>query len=252
MRSRAFVFSAALFCTVLCISGCQSPKQESDASVTENPASETDENQIGQDTEIMNAEDQIETVYQNALKSAFCIFTPAGNNGTGFLYRDTYVITNAHVLYEADEFTLQGADGNEYSGTVVFTDDNTDIAVIRAEQIHGDSVSFGNSDEVLTGDMMVMIGNPADGEPFCLCTGRRVELDEDFYQHPDQEEKFIPSDADLASGYSGGPVFNLSGELIGISNAAYIGDLSQYDFDHLSLIIPINRVRQEIEENCAG
>ena len=55
----------------------------------------------------------------------------------------------------------------------------------------------------------------------------------------------------IVSGYSGGPVFNLSGELIGISNAAYTGDLSEYDFDHLSLLIPINRVKAVIEENCA-
>jgi S1-C subfamily serine protease len=66
-----------------------------------------------------------------------------------------------------------------------------------------------------------------------------------------QDGLYIPSDADLRSGYSGGPVVNLSGELIGISNAAYTGDLSAYGLEHRSLIIPINRVRKEIEENCA-
>jgi S1-C subfamily serine protease len=198
----------------------------------------------------LSKEEQIRTVYQNSLESTFCIFTPGGNNGTGFLYNDTYVITNAHVLYDTDQFTLMDAEKNEYTGTVVFTDYETDIAVIQAEEIHGQSVRLGNSDDVRSGDRLILIGNPADGEPFSFCTGERLKP-VDFVQQMDQEGLYIPSDADLRSGYSGGPVFNLSGELIGISNAAYTGDLSEYGLEHLSLIIPINRVKQEIENNCA-
>ena len=152
------------------------------------------------------------------------------------------------MLYETDDFTLQDADGNESKGTVVFRDDGTDIAVIRAEDLQGASVRFGNSDEVKTGDMLVMIGNPADGKPFSFCTGKRIEPDEDFYMHIDTKNSYILTDAPIVSGYSGGPVFNLDGEVIGISNASCTGDLSQYDFDHLSLIIPISRVKAEIEE----
>lgn len=55
-------------------------------------------------------------------------------------------------------------------------------------------------------------------------------------------------DADIVSGYSGGPVFDRHGELIGISNAAYMGDLSEYELDHVSLIIPINSVKEMIEK----
>lgn len=103
-----------------------------------------------------------------------------------------------------------------------------------------------------TGDPLIMIGNPSEGEPFSLCTGKLVEPDEDFRRQIDAQNQFITSDADLISGYSGGPVFNLAGQLVGISNAAFAGDLSQYGFEHLSLIIPINRVRAEIKENCRG
>lgn len=56
-------------------------------------------------------------------------------------------------------------------------------------------------------------------------------------------------DANIVSGYSGGPVFNSRGEVVGISNAAYIGDLSEYEFDHLSLIIPIDSVKEMIEKS---
>lgn len=61
--------------------------------------------------------------------------------------------------------------------------------------------------------------------------------------------RYIALDANISSGYSGGPAFNINGELIGINNAGYIGDLSEYEFDHLSFIIPINRVKQIIERN---
>ena len=52
------------------------------------------------------------------------------------------------------------------------------------------------------------------------------------------------------SGYSGGPAFNMKGELIGISNAAFTQDLSEYGFDHLGLLIPIDRVKDQIEAHC--
>jgi len=90
----------------------------------------------------------------------------------------------------------------------------------------------------------------ADGVPFSYCTGERVKLFEELQQMIDSVHRYIPVDANLVSGYSGGPAFNLSGELIGISNAAYIEDLSAYGYNYLGFIIPINEVRDLIEENC--
>ena len=100
------------------------------------------------------------------------------------------------------------------------------------------------------GEQVVLIGNPVDGTPFSYCTGKRVELEEKFCEQVNSRKWYIPVDADIVSGYSGGPVFNLRRELIGISNAAYIGDLSDYEFDYLGFIIPINKVKEQIETNC--
>ncbi len=230
------------------MSAC-SPNETDAAPVTETPVSQPAESTEPQPAETPSEEEQIDTVYKSALDSTVYIVTPGGNNGTGFVYNEHFVITNAHVLYEAEDFTLQDSKNNEYKGTVVFKDEANDIAVIRADDLPGTSVVFGNSDEVQTGDMLVLIGNPANGEPFSFCTGKKVDPGEDFLK---SIEAYIPTDAPIVSGYSGGPVFNLSGELIGISNAAYTGDLSKYDFDHLSLLIPINRVKAEIEENCVN
>ena len=195
-------------------------------------------------------EEKIEAVCGAGMEMTFCIFTPNGNNGTGFLYKEKYVITNAHVLYEADAFTLVDFKGQEHKGAVIFEDDGTDIAIIQVDDCQGGSVEFGDSDSVSVGESVVLIGNPVDGEPFSFCTGKRVELGEKLHQQLNLKDLYIPLDANIVSGYSGGPVFNLDGKLIGISNAAFLGDLSAYNLKHLSLIIPINRVMEQIETNC--
>ena len=61
---------------------------------------------------------------------------------------------------------------------------------------------------------------------------------------------YLPVDAPIVSGYSGCPAFNMQGELIGISNAAFTEDLSGYGFEHLGLLIPIDRVKELIEAHC--
>lgn len=249
---RYLALFVVICCSVSCLTGCGANELDQDPQHSEEtPAAdaETAENDSGQAAEITE-EEKIESLYRECAKLTYCIFTSSDSKGTGFLYNGKYVITNAHVLYEADDFYLKDIEGNEHKGTVIFKDDSADIAVIRLEEKQNGSVCFGDSDTVAVGEQLLMIGNPYNGDPFSFCTGRRLELDEEFRHLIDRREQFIPLDADIVSGYSGGPAFNMAGELIGISNAAYIGDLSAYDFDHLSLIIPINRVRDLIDENC--
>ena len=163
MRTRNAVLITAVCVMTVCMSACS--QNETDAApVTETPASQPAESTEPQPAETPSEEEQIDIVYKNALDSTVCIFTPTGNNGTGFLYNEHYVITNAHVLFEAEDFTLTDSEGQEHKGTVVFKDEANDIAVFRADDFPGTSVVFGNSDEVATGDMLVLIGNPADGE----------------------------------------------------------------------------------------
>lgn len=245
MKHRIQLFRMTLLAAVLCMSACGKTEEIPDTEPVETEPAAIEEIPEEEGEETLSEEEQIQMVYEEGLKMTFCIFTATGSNGTGFLVNDQYVVTNAHVLYDTDEFILKDIEGNEYTGTVVFMDYETDIAVIQADGIQGVSVTFGNSDEAAPGDSLIMIGNPAEGEPFSLCTGKRAELPEDF----NLQDQFIPSDANLISGYSGGPVFNLSKEVIGISNGAYMGDLSRYGLEHLSLIIPINRVKAQIEEN---
>ena len=192
----------------------------------------------------------IESLYDDCVKKTFSIFTSNNNNGAGFLYKDKYVITNEHVLSESDSFTLIDINKNEYSGTIIFSDKSNDIAIIEINDYKGESVIFGDSDALLTGDEVLLIGNPASGVPFSFSTGKRIELPEKLKNKlRTLADKLIPLDANIVSGYSGGPAFNKNGELIEINNAGYIDDLSEYEFDYLCFIIPINRVKEIIEAN---
>ncbi len=110
-------------------------------------------------------------------------------------------------------------------------------------------MTFGDSDALPLGEQVLLIGNPADGEPFSYCTGRRVKAEGDLFRSIDPKQ-YLPVDAPIVSGYSGGPAFNMQGELIGISNAAFTEDLSEYGFEHLGLLIPINRVKELIAAYC--
>ena len=248
-RSEKYMEQFSRFAVVLmlALSGCASAKEPAPAVQSSPPETMPAETPEPEQSE----EKGIDSVYESGKEQTICIFTPNGNNGTGFIYDGQYVITNEHVLYDADDFTLQDMNGREYKGTVIFKDPGNDIAVIRSEDLSGSSVVFGDSDSLSVGDVLLCIGNPAEGEPFSFCTGQCLELDEELEQKIDRDHRFIHADADIISGYSGGPVFNTDGEVIGLSYAAYVEDLSAYEFDHLCLIIPINRVRELIETACA-
>ena len=101
MRTRKAVLITTVCVMALCMSACSSNETDA-APVTETPSAEPAESTEPQLAETPSEEEQIDIIYKNALDSTVCIFTPTGNNGTGFLYNEHYVITNAHVLYEAE------------------------------------------------------------------------------------------------------------------------------------------------------
>lgn len=237
-------------CIVIFLNGCGHEPIEDTAVATAPTEAAMVESDISSAKIEETETETIESVYRDGLDMTLCIYTPNGNNGTGFLYKDKYIVTNAHVLYEAEDFTLKDHKGREYKGTIIYADNESDIAIVQVDGFQGRSVRFGDSDSLAVGEQVILIGNPSDGDPFSYCTGERVRLDEELQKTLDSQNRYIPVDANVVSGYSGGPVFNMTGELVGISNAAYIGDLSAFEYDHLSFIIPINRVKEQIETNC--
>jgi serine protease Do len=139
--------------------------------------------------------------------------------GSGFIISaDGYAVTNNHVVQNADEVTVTDKDGNEYKADVIGTDPKTDVALIK---IKADKplpyVAFSNVKPRI-GDWVVAIGNPF-GLGGTLTTGVVSALGRDIGSGP--YDDFIQIDASINRGNSGGPAFNLSGQVIGMNTAIF-------------------------------
>jgi serine protease Do len=130
---------------------------------------------------------------------------------------DGIIITNNHVIADADEITVNFSDGSKLSAELVGTDPKTDIAVLRVEPITPlTAVPFGNSDEARIGDWVMAIGNPF-GLGGTVTLGIVSAVGRDISSGP--YDDFIQTDASINRGNSGGPLFNMQGEVIGINTA---------------------------------
>ncbi len=141
--------------------------------------------------------------------------------GSGFLISaDGLVVTNNHVIADADEITVRLSDDTEFPAKLLGTDTKTDVAILKIEP--GERalpfVKFGNSDELRVGDWVVAIGNPF-GLGGTVTAGIVSARGRDIGQGP--YDDFIQTDASINRGNSGGPLFNLDGDVIGINTAIF-------------------------------
>ena len=195
--------------------------------------------------EITNYERQV-------LNSTVNITTSSGDFGAGFIYDKSYIITNYHVIYQDNNVIKVTTYNKEvYNASLVDYEVNSDIAVLKIDK-ELESIELGDSDKVRVGDKITAIGNPDGDLSFSEASGKVLEVDIELLDQIDKDRKYIWYDGDAVSGYSGGPVYNQEGKVIGILNARYTGDLSQYEFNHLCGIIPINKVKTVIQKLLAN
>jgi len=142
--------------------------------------------------------------------------------GSGFIIDAAkgYVVTNNHVIADADEITVILHDDTRLAAKLVGRDQKTDLAVLRVE--HGDlklkPSAFGDSDAIRVGDWVIAIGNPF-GLGGSVTAGIVSARGRDI--HSGNYDDFIQTDASINRGNSGGPLFNLKGEVVGINTAIY-------------------------------
>ncbi len=127
------------------------------------------------------------------------------------------VITNHHVVHRADQITVTLADGREFSATLVGSDAETDVAVIRIEADDLTALPLADSDQLRVGDFVVAIGNPF-GLGQTVTSGIVSALGRSGLKVGSYED-FIQTDASINPGNSGGALVNLRGELVGINTA---------------------------------
>lgn len=141
-------------------------------------------------------------------------------SGTGsgvIVSGDGYILTNNHVVKDAEEIEVKLADGRKFKGKVVGTDPNTDLAVVKIGGDNLPAAKLGNSDQVQPGEWVMAIGSPFGLDQtltagIVSAKGREVGGTYDNY---------IQTDASINPGNSGGPLVNLNGEVIGINTLIF-------------------------------
>ncbi|MFN3154114.1 Do family serine endopeptidase [Marivita cryptomonadis] len=137
--------------------------------------------------------------------------------GSGFVIsEDGFIVTNNHVIEGADEVLIEFFEGFELPATIIGTDPNTDIALLKVEsETPLKFVNFGDSDTARVGDWVMAMGNPL-GQGFSVSAGivsaRNRALSGTY-------DDYIQTDAAINRGNSGGPLFNMNGDVIGVNTA---------------------------------
>jgi len=160
---------------------------------------------------------------------------PTRGEGSGFIVSaDGIVLTNAHVVADASKVTVRLTDGRDFDAKVVGFDRKTDIAVLRIDAKGLPAVKIGSAADTRVGEWVVAIGSPYGFENTVtagIVSAKSRSLPEENYV------PFIQTDAAVNPGNSGGPLFNLAGEVIGINSQIYS---RTGGYQGLSFAIPID------------
>lgn len=168
--------------------------------------------------------------------------TPA--SGSGFIIsQDGYILTNYHVIENSTSITVTDYSGNQYDAVAVGYDESYDVAVLKVDADDLQPVILGKSSNMEVGDQVIAIGNPLGELTFSLTGGLVSALNREVTMSSGLVMDLIQTDCAINSGNSGGPLFNLYGEVIGITNAKYSSSSSGASIDNIGFAIPIDDVK---------
>lgn len=175
--------------------------------------------------------------------------TQSAASGSGFVFSsDGYIVTNYHVVEDAETIKVTTYDDKTYEAKLIGYDEDKDVAVLKVDAKGLTPVVIGDSDNMNVGDSVVAIGNPLGELTFSLTSGlvsalnRNITID-------NTAMTLIQTDCAINSGNSGGALFNSYGEVIGITNAKYSsssGRTSSASIDNIGFAIPMNSVYASI------
>lgn len=179
----------------------------------------------------------------SVLNEASSGYGTAITSGSGFiLSEDGYIVSNYHVVSGAEKLTVTMADGTEYEAKLIGYDSGNDVSVLKIDAEGLPCVTIGSSDALSIGDAVVAIGNPLGTLTLSQSVGyvsgkdRTVATD-------GSNINMLQIDAAINSGNSGGPLFNMNGEVVGITTAKYSGTTSSgASIEGIGFAIPIDDV----------
>ena len=169
--------------------------------------------------------------------------------GSGFvLTQDGYIVTNNHVVSGADEGTIMVRlySGEEYQADIIGTDSMNDVALLKIETEGLQAVTIGDSDAIEVGETVEAIGNPLGELTFTMTAGYISALDREI-NTDGTPINMLQTDAAINSGNSGGPLFDMNGNVIGITTAKVSGETeSGVTIEGIGFAIPINDVMRVV------
>lgn len=178
---------------------------------------------------------------------------PSTGSGSGVIIsNDGYIVTNNHVVKDADKIEVILNDKRSYKGKIIGTDPNTDLALIKIDAENLQNIVYGNSDDVKIGEWVLAVGNPFNltstvTAGIVSAKGRNINIIGDNRSQSSQFpiESFIQTDAAVNPGNSGGALVNTRGELIGINTAiaSQTGTYAGYSF-----AVPVNLVKKVMDD----
>ncbi len=186
------------------------------------------------------------------------------STGSGVVIGDGFVLTNYHVVEDADRLKVTVTDDagetTEFAASLVAYDENLDAAIIYAPDCKLPAVTLGNSDKLLVGDWAICIGNPLGfaktttvGVVSALGRGIESESYDKYGRKSTITNTMIQVDAAINSGNSGGGMFSVTGELMGIPTLKYTGSYySGASVEGIGMCIPVNAVKPLIESVLSG
>lgn len=168
--------------------------------------------------------------------------TTSAASGSGLiLTEDGYILTNFHVVEGSNSITVSTYDSNAYEAQLIGYDTSMDIAVLKIDQQGLAPVILGDSDKLNVGESVIAIGNPLGELTFSLTAGAVSAKDRLITMQSGITMNLIQTDCAINSGNSGGALFNLYGEVVGITNAKYSSSsLNEASIDNIGFAIPIN------------
>ncbi|MBR2309322.1 MAG: trypsin-like peptidase domain-containing protein [Oscillospiraceae bacterium] len=175
--------------------------------------------------------------------------TTSAASGSGFIYSaDGYILTNHHVIEGSSSITVSFYDGTSADAKLVGYDESNDIAVLKVDAKNLIPVTLGDSDNMNVGDTVMAIGNPLGELTFTLTSGIVSALGRQVTTSSGVTMTLIQTDCAINSGNSGGALFNLYGEVVGITNAKYSSSSnSEASIDNIGFAIPVNKIRSIVD-----
>ncbi len=173
--------------------------------------------------------------------------TTSAASGSGFIFsEDGYILTNHHVIEDATAITVTTYDGRSYDATLIGYDESNDLAVLKIEASGLTPVVLGSSDQLNVGDSVLAIGNPLGELTFSLTTGVVSALNREVTLSSSVTMDLIQTDCAINSGNSGGALFNMYGEVVGITNAKYSSSGNGASIDNIGFAIPMDDVYETV------